>query len=164
MGFLRPKSISRVECHFQNFKNLIFFRSSPGTPYKVFLPIFTIRAPAWATFTFLVFHAPFIFIRVLDASWKLESVYAFKKIRSAFAPKDKTNEVCVNLYCNPLYTIVKRMGKFSTCTYGSWSRGGYSVRPYSDIPSPNTTVFGLLWPSSSATWGSLLLLYNMLVR
>ena len=114
MGFLRPKSISGVECRFQNFKNLIFFRSSPGTPYKGFLPISAIRAPAWATFTFLVFHEPSIFMRVLNASWKSESVYAFEKFRSAFAPKDKTNEICINLYWNPLCTIAKHMAHYGS--------------------------------------------------
>ena len=49
-------------------------------------------------------------MRVLDAPRKLESFYAFKKNHSAFAPKDKTTEVCINLYWNPLCTIAKHMG------------------------------------------------------
>jgi hypothetical protein len=33
----------------------------------------------------------------------------------------------------------------------------------SDILSPNTTVFGILWPPSNALWGSLLLPYTLVV-
>ena len=49
-------------------------------------------------------------MRVLDAPRKFESFYAFKKIRSAFAPKYKTTEICITLYWNPLCTIAKHMG------------------------------------------------------
>jgi hypothetical protein len=59
---------------------------------------------------FLVFHETSIFMRVLDAPRKFESFYTFKKNHSAFAPKDKTTEVCINLYWNPLCTIAKHMG------------------------------------------------------
>jgi hypothetical protein len=33
--------------------------------------------------------------------------------------------------------------------------GGYLVLAIVDIPSPNTTVFSVLWPASIALWGSL---------
>ena len=35
---------------------------------------------------------------------------------------------------------------------------------YLDIPSPNTTVFSVLWPPSIALWGSLVLPYTLVVR
>ena len=34
---------------------------------------------------------------------------------------------------------------------------------YFDIPSPNTIVFSVLWPTSIALWGSAVLPYNVLV-
>ena len=45
--------------------------------------------------------------------------------------------------------------------YGGRSKGGIW---YSDIPSPNTTVFGVLWPPRIALWGFLVLSYSLVVR
>ena len=44
---------------------------------------------------------------------------------------------------------------------GGQSRGGIW---YSDTPSPNTTIFSVLWPPSVALWGSLVLPYTLVVR
>ena len=49
----------------------------------------------------------------------------------------------------------------NACSYGGRSKGGIW---YSDIPSPNTTVFSVLWPPSVALWGSLVLPYTLVVR
>ena len=35
---------------------------------------------------------------------------------------------------------------------------------YFDIPSPNSIVFSVLWPTSIALWGSLVLPYMLLVK
>ena len=48
-----------------------------------------------------------------------------------------------------------------TCRYGGRSTGGIWC---SEIPSPNTTVFSVLWLPSVALWGSLVLPYTLLVR
>jgi hypothetical protein len=45
--------------------------------------------------------------------------------------------------------------------YGGQSRGCIW---YFDIPSPNTTVFGILWPPSIAHWGTLVPPYTLFVQ
>jgi hypothetical protein len=46
--------------------------------------------------------------------------------------------------------------------YGGRSGGVFAW--YFDIPSPNTTVFSVLWPPSIALWGSLVPPYTLVVR
>ena len=45
--------------------------------------------------------------------------------------------------------------------YGGRTEGGTW---YFDIPSPNTTVFSVIWPTSVALWGSLVFPYTLVVR
>jgi hypothetical protein len=42
-----------------------------------------------------------------------------------------------------------------TCSGGSYGGQSRGCIWYFEIPSPNTTVFGILWPPSIALWGSL---------
>jgi hypothetical protein len=46
-------------------------------------------------------------------------------------------------------------------SYGGRSREGIW---YFEIPSPNTTVFSVLWPPTIALWGSLVFPYTLVVR
>ena len=52
-------------------------------------------------------------------------------------------------------------GRARTRCYGGQSR---ECIWYFDIPSPNTTIFGILWPPSIALWGSLVPPYTLFVR
>jgi hypothetical protein len=50
------------------------------------------------------------------------------------------------------------------CCYGSQAMQSRRCIWYFDIPSPNTTVFGILWPPSIALWGSLVPPYTLSVQ
>ena len=42
--------------------------------------------------------------------------------------------------------------------------GVFGTLTYRVTPSPNTTVFGILWPPSIALWGSLVFPYTLVVQ
>jgi hypothetical protein len=97
-------------------------------------------------------------MRVLGVPRKFESFYAFKQFRSAFAPKYKTNEICINLYRNPLCTIVPMYhlahtpmvaevgGVLGTLTYP------YRILPYSAYYDHRAAHDGGPWCSYIVCW------------
>ena len=60
-----------------------------------------------------------------------------------------------------MYTIVIAAQLQPGRSYGGRSKGGIW---YFDIPSPNSTVFSVLWPPSIALWGSLVFPYSLVVQ